>query len=173
LLLADAVDVASPVLREQLERLLLVEGGSRVSALEQLRTAPTRISGPALARALERVAAVRAVGAGAVNLSAAPRNRVQALARYGLVAKAPQLRQLTQARRTAILVATAQRLEQMAVDDALDALDVLDLLMVTKLLARAARASTRDLAALLSTPHNGLCDAGRGGADPAGGDGCS
>ena len=80
-LLADAVDAASPVLREQLERLLLVEAGSRVSALEQLRTAPSRISGPELARALERVADVRAVGADAVNLSAAPRNRVRALAR--------------------------------------------------------------------------------------------
>jgi len=92
-------------------------------------------------RALERVADVRAVGADAVNLSAAPRNRVQALARYGLVAKAPQLRQLTQARRTAILVATAQRLEQMAVDDALD---LFDILMATKLLARAERASPRE-----------------------------
>jgi hypothetical protein len=38
-------------------------------------------------------------------------------------------------------LATAQRLEQMAVDDALD---LLDLLMAKKLLARAERASTRE-----------------------------
>jgi hypothetical protein len=139
--LADAVDAAGPELRERLERLLLVEAGSRISALERLRTAPARISGPELLRALDRVAEIRALGAGAVSVSLAPPNRVRALSRYGIVAKAPQLRQLTQARRTAILLATAQRLEQMAVDDALD---LLDLLMATKLLARAERASTRE-----------------------------
>jgi TnpA family transposase len=139
--LAHAVDDAGPELRERLERLLLVEAGSRVSALERLRTAPARISGPELLRALDHVAEIRALGAGAVNVSLAPPNRVRALARYGIVAKAPQLRQLTQTRRTAILLATAQRLEQMAVDDALD---LLDLLMATKLLTRAARASPRE-----------------------------
>jgi TnpA family transposase len=128
-------------LRKRLERLLLVEAGSRVSALERLRTAPTRISGPELVRALERVTEIRTVGAAGVTAPVAPLNRVRALARYGLVAKAPQLRQLIEARRTAILFATAQRLEQMAVDDALD---LLDLLMATKLLARAERASTRE-----------------------------
>jgi hypothetical protein len=141
LLLADAVDAADPHLRSRLERLLLVEAGSRFSALERLRTAPTRISGPELVRALDRVAEVRALGAGAITVAMAPLNRVRALARYGIVAKAPHLRQLSEARRTAILLATAQRLEQLAVDDALD---LLDLLMATKLLARAERASMRE-----------------------------
>jgi len=37
-------------------------------------------------------------------MSVAPPNRMRAQARYGIVAKVPQLRQLTEARRAAILV---------------------------------------------------------------------
>jgi hypothetical protein len=76
--LADAVDAASPDLRDRLERLLLIEEGSRFSVLERLRTAPTRISGPKLVRALDRVAEVHAVGASAITMSTAPLNRVRA-----------------------------------------------------------------------------------------------
>jgi len=43
-----------------------VEAGTRVWTLERLRTAPVRLSGPALVRALERVVEVRSLGVGAV-----------------------------------------------------------------------------------------------------------
>ena len=128
-------------MRRRLYQLLEVEQGSRFSGLERLRTSPTRISGPGQEQALERVAEIRAIGAGPLDVSAVPPNKVQALARYGLGAKAPALRELAEPRRTAVLVATVRHLEQAALDDALD---LFDLLMATKLLARAERESARE-----------------------------
>jgi hypothetical protein len=136
--------LAGPVdddMRRRLYQLLEVEQGSRFSGLERLRTSPTRISGPGQEQALERVAEIRAIGAGPLDVSAVPPNKVQALARYGLGAKAPALRELAEPRRTAVLVATVRHLEQAALDDALD---LFDLLMATKLLARAERESARE-----------------------------
>jgi TnpA family transposase len=137
-LLTDGVD---PALRQRLQRLLDAEEGSRYSALERLRRSPFRISGPELARALERVAEIQRLGVSAVDCSAAAPNRLASLARHGLVAKVPQFRQLTEPRRSATLLATLRQLERVAVDDALDLFDVL---MTTKLLARAARESAKE-----------------------------
>src|SRR5262249_6340227 len=128
---ADGVPIE---LRDRLWKLLEVEPGTRFSALERLRTAPTRVSGPEMVRALQRAAEVAAVGAGAVDTSGVPASRLEALARYGVSAKAPALRELTESRRTATLVAAVQALERTAVDDALDLFDVL---MASRLLARA------------------------------------
>src|SRR5262249_58046468 len=75
------------------------------------------------------------------DLSALPGSRVLVLARYGLSAKAPLLRQLAESRRTATLVATVRHLEQKAIDDALD---LFAMLMQTKLLARAERESAKE-----------------------------
>ena len=55
-----------------------------------------------------------------------PANRLAALARYGLAAKAPALRDLAEPRRTATLLATARHLEAAAVDDALSAVAVVE-----------------------------------------------
>lgn len=136
--LASSVDATDVALRRRLEQLLAVEPGARHSPLERLRTSPSRVSGPALVRALERVVEVRKLGAGTVDVSVAPPGRLATLARYGMAAKAPHLRQLTASRRVATLVATARHLEQVATDDALDLLDVL---LATKVLARAAHAA--------------------------------
>jgi hypothetical protein len=67
-----------------------------------------------------------------------PPAKLAALARYGLGAKAPALRELSATRRVGTLVATVRQLEVDAVDDALD---LFDLLMATKLLAKAERLS--------------------------------
>ncbi len=67
-LLADAGNLE---LRGRLERLLAIEAGTRFSALERLRTAPSRVSGPELVRALERVAEVRALAAVLIQLGRA------------------------------------------------------------------------------------------------------
>jgi Domain of unknown function (DUF4158) len=48
--------------RDQLQRLLLVPEGARVSLLDQIRSGPTRISGPAIRAAIDRLNAVRALG---------------------------------------------------------------------------------------------------------------
>jgi hypothetical protein len=84
---------------------------------------------------------VISVGAGRADLTAVPANRLSVLARYGLTAKAPLLRELADPRRTATLLAAARHLEASAVDDALD---LFDLLMATRLIAPARRSSERE-----------------------------
>ncbi len=135
---AERADLALP---PALRGLLTTDQGEQVSRLELLRAGPTRVSGPGLEKALHRVAAVQALGAGAVDLSVVPVARVRALARYGLGAKAQPLRRLAEPRRTATLVATAAALEAAAVDDALDLFDVL---MATKVLGPSRRAASAE-----------------------------
>jgi hypothetical protein len=117
---AAAADAVDPELRAVLGNLLAPAPGERSSRLEVLRAGPTRLSGPELHKALLRVAAVRRLGAGAVDLSGLPAAQVRTLARYGIGAKAQTLRRLAEPRRTATLVAMAAALEADAVDDALD-----------------------------------------------------
>lgn len=124
-----------------LHSLLATEQGERSSRLELLRAGPTRLSGPSLDKALKRVAAVRMLGAGTVDLSGLPAARVRALARYGMGAKAQTLHRLAEPRRTATLLATVAALEAAAVDDALD---LFDLLMATKILRPSQRAAGAD-----------------------------
>lgn len=66
-----------------------------------------------------------------------PAVKLSALARYGLVPKAPTLRDLEDDRRASTLPATVRHLETSSVEDALD---VLDLLITSNLLARTERA---------------------------------
>jgi hypothetical protein len=117
---------------------LRVRDGERVSDLELLRRAPVRTSGLAMSRAIGRAAAALAVGARAAQVQAVPANRLTTLARYGLTAKPPLLRELAEPRQTATLLATARHLEAAAVDDALD---LFDLLMATRILNPARRAT--------------------------------
>ena len=138
---ATAASTADPQLPVVLRGLLASDQGERASRLEALRAGPTRVSGPELDKALGRVAAVRALGAGAVDLSAVPPARVRALARYGIGAKAQSLRRLAEPRRTATLVATVMALEANAVDDALD---LFDLLMTTRVLGPSRRAAAAE-----------------------------
>src|SRR6266571_4072481 len=65
-------DHIHPELRRRLDALLNLEDGSRFSTLERLRTSPTRLSGPEMVKALERVAEVRKLGAGALDVSGYP-----------------------------------------------------------------------------------------------------
>ena len=79
--------------RAVLERLLDVSEGARFSDLERWRKGPAQPSGKNLAKALTRVAEISAVGLGRLELDAVvPRRRLVDLARYGMAAKAPQLR---------------------------------------------------------------------------------
>lgn len=135
---ATAAVAEDPGLPAVLRGLLTIDQGERASRLEALRAGPTRVSGPELDKALQRVAAVRRLGTGAVDLSGLPAARVRMLARYGIGAKAQTLRRLAEPRRTATLVATVAALEADAVDDALD---LFDLLMSTKVLRPSQRAA--------------------------------
>jgi hypothetical protein len=108
---AEAAVSADAQLPYRLRDLLAVPDGQRVSELELLRRAPTRTSGIAMSKALDRVSTALAIGARAVQVQVIPNNRLAALARYGLTAKAPQLAELAEPRKTATLLATARHLE--------------------------------------------------------------
>lgn len=137
-------ELTEPVSRAKaraLRQLLVVPDGARLSEYERLRTPETVVSGAGMARALERVAEISALGIGGLDLSGVPRRRTLALARYGMSAKAPLLRRHPEPRRVATLVATIDWLGARAVDDALELFDVL---MTNDLMARAARESREE-----------------------------
>ena len=109
----------------KLAALLELPDGANSSPLDRLRRAPTRISGPALVTALQRLEDIRELGVGQLSLSHLPPNRLRALARYGAAARAQAIVQMTSERRMATLLAFAYVFEERAMDDALDLLDVL------------------------------------------------
>lgn len=121
--------------------LLRVHDDARVSELERLRTEPDRVSSPGMVEALDRTSLIAGIGAGKVEVNDVPQAKLEALARYGLRAKAPSLADLTPDRQAATLLATVRHLETASVDDALD---VLEVLITSKLLKRAEREGNED-----------------------------
>jgi hypothetical protein len=87
-----------------------------------------------VAAVLALVVEVATSGLCGLDVSAVPQRRLDELARYGMAARAVQLKKHPPARRYAILLATVTRLRAKTIDDALD---LLDLLMVTELAGRA------------------------------------
>jgi len=85
--IATAAAAADTKLPGRLDRLLKVPPDSRVSELERLRRGPVRVSGREMTGALDRASELAGVGAGAVDVSAVPANRIETLARDGLTAK--------------------------------------------------------------------------------------
>jgi TnpA family transposase len=114
----------TPDQQARLETLLQVPEGARSSHVDRLRHAPTRVSGPALVAALQRLEAIRALGVSDLPLAHLPPNRLRALARYAAAARAQAIAQMTPERRLATLLAFAHRFEYIAMDDALDLLDL-------------------------------------------------
>jgi hypothetical protein len=91
---------------------------------------------------LTRVAEITAVGLGNLDLdTVVPHRRLVDLARYGLAAKAPQLRRHPPSRRIATLLATVVYLEARSIDDCLE---LFDLLMVTELVGKADREAKKE-----------------------------
>ncbi len=120
--------------RRMLERLLDIPDGARFSDLERWRKGPAKPSGKNLEKALARVQEITAMGLGTLDLDViVPHRRLVDLARYGMAAKARQLRRHPPSRRLATLLATAVYLEARSIDDCLE---LLDLLMVTELLGK-------------------------------------
>ena len=109
--------------RTQLEGLLLIADGERVSLLEQLRRPPTLQSGNGLLQGLERIGAVRALAIERLTISHIPPSRVQSLARFAMTARTQAIDRMPDERKTATLLAFVQLLEATAHDDVLDIFD--------------------------------------------------
>ena len=107
----------NPAQQEALESLLVVPPGQRLTRLEVLRTAPTRVSGSALVAALGRLNRVRALGVGDLSLHDLPEARLVRLARHAQVAWGQTLARMGGERRLATLLAFAQALERTATAD--------------------------------------------------------
>jgi hypothetical protein len=144
--LAEATALADPMLPERLRASLKVPDGQRFSELEVWKRAPTRVSGPSLVKAFDRVNTLGGLGLREVDVTAVPGNRLAALARYGMASKSPTLDGLAEPRRTATLLAITRHVESVAVDDALD---LFALLMATRLISPARRAANTDRLASL------------------------
>jgi TnpA family transposase len=115
-----------------------LEGGARVSPLEQWRTGPRTVSGLSMVKALNRVEDIDGLGVSGLDLSAVPLRRVTELGRYGMAAKAPALRRHPYTRKVATLLATARWLRASAIDDVLE---LFDQLMTAELEGKAERQS--------------------------------
>jgi Domain of unknown function (DUF4158) len=115
----------NPDRQAKLEALVQVPDGARSSPLDRLRRAPTRVSGPALVAALQRLEDIRAIGVSALAVDHLPPNRLRDLARYGAAARAQAIARMAPERRLATLLAFAHAFEVIAMDDALDLLDLL------------------------------------------------
>ncbi len=126
--------------RSRLEALLVVPEGERISPLDRLRRAPTRISAPAMVGALHRLTEIRSLGVGGLKTAHVPIGRVKALARYAAASWAATIARMPEERRIAMLVAFAHVFEAVAQDDALDLLDHL----ITQTLARAERKGQKE-----------------------------
>ncbi len=111
--------------RARLEGLFVVADGERSSTLDRLRRGPTSVTATGLLGALHRLEEIRALGVGGLDLSFVPPGRLEALARYAIIAKAQAVARMGEQRRTATLLAAARHLETAAGDDALDLLDQL------------------------------------------------
>jgi hypothetical protein len=77
----------NPNQKKQLEELLVVKDGERSSPLDRLRHPPSRVSAPALVAALNRLAEVRSLGIGTINVTQIPPNRLKVLARSASAAR--------------------------------------------------------------------------------------
>jgi hypothetical protein len=129
--------------RYMLDQLLEVAPGSRVSDLERWRKGPPpRGSGPTIIKALDQVAEIMGLEMASLRLEdLVPPRRLVELSRYGMSAKASQMRRHPDARRLATLMATVAHLEAKSVDDTLE---LLDLLMSTELLNKAHTAADKE-----------------------------
>jgi hypothetical protein len=109
----------------QLAALLRVPDGARNSPLDELRTGPVTISGPALVRAIQRLHSVRSLGIAIPQAASIPPSRIASLARFADKAKVSAVMRLPEARRLATLVAFIHTLEASAQDDALELFEML------------------------------------------------
>jgi hypothetical protein len=112
-----------PPQRKRLESLLTVPEGRRGSLLDQIRSGPTRASGPAMSAAIDRLKTVRGLGIVLPALQHIPESRLASLASFANRAKVSLITRMPPARRLATLAAFVYSLEATAQDDVLEVLE--------------------------------------------------
>lgn len=121
-LLGQGIDARQ---RAQLHQLLDSPKGERASRLDQLRSGPTRVSGPAIRAAIDRLINIRRLGIAVPMKMRIPASRMASLARFANRAKAQTIARMPAIRRIATLVAFVHCLEATAQDEVLEILEVL------------------------------------------------
>ena len=112
-----------PPQRKRLESLSTVPDGRRGSLLDQIRSGPTRASGPAMNAAIDRLRTVRGLGIVLPALQHIPENRLASLANFANRAKVSLIARMPPGRRLATLAAFVYSLEATAQDDVLEVLE--------------------------------------------------
>jgi hypothetical protein len=100
--------------------LLEIEEGKRISKLEWLRREERRATSRTIVSAMRRLETIRSLGISDIDLSALPIGRINAMARYGLLAWAQTIENLDEKRRLAMLLALTKELEALVQDEVLD-----------------------------------------------------
>ena len=109
--------------RTALNHLLILLPGRWQTPLEELRSAPSRVSSVAIHQATARIERIRAIGVSGVDLSDVPESRRAVLVRHAQTVRAQSLERLGEQRRLATLLVFVQHLEHTATDDALELFD--------------------------------------------------
>jgi hypothetical protein len=99
-----------------LATLLTIPENARMTVREQLRRGASGTSSVSMVRALKRVETIRAMGMRAMDVSAIPPARLDALARYAVLSSASTITRMPPDRRIATLFAFARAMESMAHD---------------------------------------------------------
>ena len=127
----------NPGQRDALEHLLSADPTSRIAPLDWLRRAPTRPSIRGFQQALDRLDALRSLGAADWSLQPIPSVRLATLARHAATVRAQAIARMPPDRRIATLVAFAASFTVRARDDLIELLDR----YLTELFARTQRRS--------------------------------
>lgn len=111
--------------KNQLETILQVPEGTRLSCFDYYRKGPVTVSAPAFNEALDRYLKLRAFGLQKLDFSRVPPVRLKSLARHAGIVSMQKIARMPNDRRIATLVAFVKTFETIALDDALDILDLL------------------------------------------------
>ncbi|OIJ99290.1 hypothetical protein BIV25_09690 [Streptomyces sp. MUSC 14] len=142
---ATLADAPTPEQAAQLQQLVVVPSGKRISELDRMRRSPRDISARGVGKALERYESLNALGGSGWDLSSIPPGRLQALVRFAKAARAQAVADLAGNRRLATLVAFASVMPQVAADEAIE---VFDLVMGDVIRSSAAKMTKKRLRTL-------------------------
>ncbi len=111
--------------KDNLEILLHVPDGQRISMFDRYRKGPVTISGPSFNTAVDRFKTLKAFGIAELDFSHIPPVRLKNLARYAGMTSINKIARMPDEKRIAILVAYVKIFETIAFDEAIDVLDLL------------------------------------------------